>query len=249
VNKTEIPWADASWNPVTGCSPVSPGCDHCYARRFAERWRGQPGHPYEQGFDLKPHPKRLGQPASWKKPARIFVCSMSDLFQGAVTTAYLDRVFEAMEAADWHIFQVLTKRAARMCAYLKGRWARREPPGHIWVGVTAEDQIRANQRITQLRLTPARIRFVSAEPLIGPIQFTGASGLTPLAGDEGGISQVIVGGESGPGFRPMQIGWAHQARVACRAAGAAFFFKQHAGVRPRELGHLLDGVEYREYPA
>ena len=234
ANKTNIPWTDASWNPVTGCTKVSPGCAHCYAERFAERWRGIERHPYEQGFDLKLHPKRLTQPGRWTKPSMIFVCSMADLFQSRVPNDYLARVFRVMLANYQHTFQVLTKRTARMRAYIN---ALGGVPPHIWVGTTAEDQQRADERVPELRRTKAAVRFISAEPLLEPIRF-----------DLRGIDQVIVGGESGPSFRPMDPAWALDIKDQCRVAKVPFFFKQHAAVRPKELGHQLNGVEYKEYP-
>jgi protein gp37 len=238
MGETKIAWTDKTWNPVTGCTKVSPGCANCYAERFAERWRGIPGHAYENGFDLQTRPDRLSQPIRWTRPCMIFVCSMSDLFQDGVDKRYIDKVFDTMDLATHHVFQVLTKRPIRLRKYITWRYGGAPVPGHIWIGVTAEDQERANQRVYTLRNTLASVRFISAEPLLGPIKFDTLDG----------IDQVIVGGESGPGFRPMQLDWARDIRVHCANTGTAFFFKQHAGVRPRELGNKLDGVEYRELP-
>lgn len=233
MGKTKIPWTDKSWNPVTGCTTISPGCDRCYARRFAERGRGINGHPYEHGFDLQLRPERLTQPDRWTKPCRVFVCSMSDLFQLDVPSAYIAQVLDVIARNPRHTFQVLTKRPRRMRGFIRSRGA----PPNLWVGATVEDQARADVRVHFLQSTNAPVRFISAEPLLGPLKL-----------DLDGIHQVIVGGESGPGFRPMDPEWALDIRDQCRAAGVAFFFKQHAGVRPKELGHELDGVVYREYP-
>lgn len=235
MNPTKIPWTEKTWNPVTGCTWTSRGCDHCYARRFAERWRGIEGHPYEQGFDFKLHPDRLMQPEKWKKPSRIFVCSMADLFQTNVSDAFLDRVFETMERASWHTFQLLTKRPHRMMTYINRRGG---VPHHIWVGTTVESSLYAEVRVPKLQRIKADVKFLSCEPLLGPIKFASLEG----------ISQVIVGGESGPQFRQMESAWAEDILQQCRAAGTRFFFKQHAGIRPRELGHRLNGKEYREWP-
>jgi protein gp37 len=234
MGKTKISWTDKSWNPATGCVKVSPGCDHCYAQRFAERWRDIPGHAYEHGFDIQIRPERLTQPDRWTKPSMVFVCSMSDLFQVGISSDYIEQVFDVMERNPRHTFQVLTKRATRMEWYLD---ARGGAPPNVWVGVTAENQEQANIRVPYLRKAKAGVRFISAEPLLGPLEL-------PLDG----IHQVIVGGESGPGFRPMDPAWAMDIRDQCRAAGVAFFFKQHSGVRPRTLGRELNGVVYEEYP-
>src|SRR6266545_7415077 len=155
AQKSTIEWTDTTWNPVTGCTKVSAGCDNCYAERFAERFRGVAGHPYEPGFDLTLRPERIKQPLSWSKPRRIFVNSMSDLFHKAVPRAYVDRVFETMEKADWHIFQLLTKRSSRLRDYLADRYSgHRSPPVHIWCGVSVEDS-KAKVRIAHLRQAPA----------------------------------------------------------------------------------------------
>lgn len=163
-----IEWTDATWNPVTGCTKITAGCDNCYAERFAERWRGIPGHPFENGFDLVLRPERLDQPLRWKRSRMIFVNSMSDLFHKGVPKSFVDAVFETMEAADWHIFQVLTKRSSRMRDYLKSRYEQRTPPQHIWLGVSVEDA-KGAARIEHLRAAPASVRFLSVEPLIGPV--------------------------------------------------------------------------------
>ena len=163
-----IEWTDATWNPVTGCTKVSRGCDNCYAERFANRFRGTPGHPFENGFDLMLRPERLAQPLAWRRPRRVFVNSMSDLFHKKIPTEFIDRVFDTMEAANRHIFQVLTKRSSLMRNYLRRRYGRSTAPRHIWCGVSVEDRA-ATRRIRHLQGTPAEIRFLSIEPLLGPV--------------------------------------------------------------------------------
>jgi protein gp37 len=209
-DNSSIEWTEATWNPVTGCTKVSPGCAHCYAETFAERFRGVPGHPYEKGFDLQLRPERLDLPLTWKRPRKIFVNSMSDLFHENVPDEYIRGVFDTMKRADWHQFQVLTKRperAAEMAETLP--W-----PEHVWMGTSLENQ-RWTCRIDELRKTPAAIRFLSCEPLLGPLTL-----------DLTDIHWVIVGGESGPRSRPMKGAWADSIRQQCEAAGVAFFFKQ-----------------------
>lgn len=237
VQKSEIEWTDATWNPVTGCTKVGPGCDNCYAERFAERWRGIPDHPYEQGFDLRLWPSRLDQPKSWKKPRMIFVNSMSDLFHKDVDRAFIDRVFDAMEQADWHVFQVLTKRSSLMRNYVRARYQGGAVPAHIWLGVSVEDAAHTS-RINHLREVNSEARFISFEPLLGPID----------EADLTGIAWAIVGGESGPGARPMQAEWARRLREICERDGVAFFFKQWGGARPKSGGRLLDGEEWNGFP-
>ncbi len=237
ADKSAIEWTDATWNPVTGCTKISPGCDNCYAERFAERFRGVPGHPYEQGFDLALRPARLHQPLAWRGPRMIFVNSMSDLFHKAVPRAFVGQVFDTMEAADRHVFQVLTKRSSRMRDFVNERYDRRAAPPHIWLGVSVEDGARLS-RVRHLRDTAAAVRFLSVEPLIGPI---GRLDLT-------GIKWVIVGGESGPHARPMHPDWAREVRDQCVRAGVSFFFKQWGGFRPKSGGRLLDDQEWNEFP-
>lgn len=232
-----IEWTDATWNPVTGCTKITAGCDNCYAARFSERFRGVPGHPFENGFDLTIRPERLGQPLLWRRSRMIFVNSMSDLFHKEVPNAFIDQVFDTMEQADHHVFQVLTKRSSLMRDYLKQRYAERLPPKHIWLGVSVENS-RARSRVEHLRATPAAVRFLSVEPLIGPV---GKIDLT-------GIHWVIAGGESGPGARPMHIDWAREIRDECASQGVAFFFKQWGGTRPKSGGRLLDGREWSGFP-
>jgi len=235
---TTIEWTDATWNPVTGCTKISPGCDHCYAERFSERFRGTPGHPFETGFDLTLRPERLEQPLRWREPRMIFVNSMSDLFHKEIPKGFVARVFDTMERAPWHTFQVLTKRSSLMRNFLRMRYGSRRGPAHMWFGVSVEDGSRAS-RIRHLREAPAGVRFLSIEPLIGPL---GVLDLT-------GIDWVIVGGESGPGARPMRTEWVRNIRDQCTAAGVAFFFKQWGGFRPKSGGRELDGREWNEFPS
>ncbi len=232
-----IEWTDATWNPVTGCTKITAGCDNCYAARFSERFRGVPGHPFENGFDLTLRPERIAQPLSWRRPRMIFVNSMSDLFHKGVPRDFIDRVFDTMETAGWHVFQVLTKRSSLMRDYLRRRYRGATPPAHIWLGVSVEDR-RARTRIEHLREAPAAIRFLSIEPLIGPV---GAMNLD-------GIHWVIAGGESGPNARPMHVDWALDVRNQCAEQGVAFFFKQWGGMRPKSGGRSLDGREWNELP-
>jgi protein gp37 len=232
-----IEWTDATWNPVTGCTQITAGCDNCYALRFSERFRGVPGHPFENGFDLTLRPDRLKQPLSWRRSRMIFVNSMSDLFHKEVPRSYIDQVFDTMEAADWHVFQVLTKRSSLMRDYLQQRYSDCAAPEHIWLGVSVEEA-QAKSRIGHLRSAPAAVRFLSVEPLIGPV---GAMDLS-------GIHWVIVGGESGPHARPMEIEWVRDIRRQCEDQGVAFFFKQWGGYRPKSGGRSLDGREWNEMP-
>jgi len=236
---TEIEWTDATWNPVTGCTKITRGCDFCYAERFSERFRGVAKHPFEHGFDLVLRPERLTQPLQWRKPKRIFVNSMSDLFHKEIPWSFIDRVFETMEAANWHTFQVLTKRSSLMMRYFRERYGdNRVAPPHIWLGVSVEDSKNA-VRIKHLRAARASVRFISFEPLLGSV---GKVDLT-------GIHWAIVGGESGPHARPMTEDWAVEIRDQCSAANVAFFFKQWGGVRPKSGGRLLKKREWNEYPS
>lgn len=233
-----IEWTDATWNPVTGCTKITSGCDNCYAERFAERFRGVVGHPFENGFDLTLRPDRISQPLTWRRPRMIFVNSMSDLFHKEVPQEFIDRVFDAMEAADWHVFQVLTKRSSLMRDYLQDRFAKRTCPQHIWCGVSVEDA-RAKSRIRHLGDAPAGARFLSIEPLLGPV---GELDLT-------NIHWVIAGGESGPRARPMDPAWVRQVRDECVRQDVAFFFKQWGGLRPKDGGRELDGREWNGFPS
>jgi protein gp37 len=233
-DQSRIEWTDATWNPVTGCTQISPGCDHCYALAFAERFRGVPGHPYEQGFDLRLWPARLELPLRWKRPRRIFVNSMSDLFHEAVEEAFVREVFSVMAAAHWHVFQVLTKRPRRMAELA----ARLPWPGHIWAGTSVELDRYAWRANRYLRSVPARVHFVSAEPLLGP--------LPSLQLDH--VDWLIAGGESGPSHRPCDPAWVRALRYRCSASGTAFFFKQWGGRTPKAGGRLLDGRTWDEMP-
>ena len=238
ADHSSIEWTDATWNPVRGCTKISPGCKHCYAETFAERFRGVPGHPYEQGFDLRLIPRKLGEPLHWSKARMIFVNSMSDLFQEAVPDAYVIDVANVMAEADWHVYQILTKRSDRMSAMLNGALKDFAKLDHIWWGVSVEDRQHGLPRIDSLRSAPAKIRFLSVEPLlenIGPM-------------DLSGIDWVIVGGESGRGARSMNVEWVRQLRSDCHRQNVAFFFKQWGGVNKAKTGRLLDGRTYDEFP-
>jgi protein gp37 len=234
---TAIEWTDATWNPVTGCTKISAGCDHCYAERFSERFRGTLGHPFENGFDLTLRPERVAQPLSWRKPRMVFVNSMSDLFHKQVPQAFISKVFDTMEKADWHTFQILTKRSSIMRTFLRARYGNDRGPAHIWCGVSVEDG-RRNSRIRHLQETPAGVRFLSIEPLIAPVGVL----------DLDGIDWVIVGGESGPGAREMRVEWVRDIRDQCTKSDIAFFFKQWGGIRPKSGGRYLDGREWNQFP-
>jgi protein gp37 len=238
ADKSAIEWTDATWNPVTGCTKITRGCDNCYAARFSERFRGVAGHPFSTGFDLTLRPERLDQPLKWARPRMIFVNSMSDLFHKEVPRAFVDQVFDTMEAADWHVFQVLTKRSPLMRRYLRDRYGEARGPAHVWCGVSVEDR-HGKARIAHLRDCAAGVRFLSIEPLIGPV---GSMNLE-------GVDWVIAGGESGPRARPIQLEWVREVRDQCLAQGVAFFFKQWGGFRPKAGGRDLDGREWSEFPA
>jgi protein gp37 len=235
---SKIEWTDATWNPVRGCTKISPGCKHCYAERFAERFRGVPGHPFEKGFDLRLVPHKLGEPLRWSEPRMIFVNSMSDLFHDQVPDSYISRVARTMHVANWHTYQVLTKRSERLRELLCGplRDVAAEP--HIWWGVSVEDRKYGVPRIADLQAAPAAVRFLSVEPLIEDV------GKLPL----GGISWVIVGGESGPDARPMKEDWVLSIREQCAAASVPFFFKQWGGIRKKATGRTLQGRTYDGFP-
>jgi protein gp37 len=237
-DKSKIEWTDATWNPVRGCTKISPGCKHCYAETFAERFRGVPGHPYEQGFDLRLVPEKLEEPLKWKTPRLIFVNSMSDLFQVGVPDEYIAKVAAVMDAAKWHTFQVLTKRAERMRSLLNTKLQFAAHSSHIWWGVSVEDQKYGVPRIDELRHANAAMRFLSVEPLLEDI------GLLNLSG----IHWVIVGGESGPGARPMRKEWVLSIKKQCREEGVPFFFKQWGGVRKAKNGRELNGRTYDQMP-
>jgi protein gp37 len=238
ADKSAIEWTDATWNPVTGCTKVSRGCDNCYAERFSERFRDVAGHPFAKGFDLTLRPGRLMQPLAWKNPRMIFVNSMSDLFHKEIPKSYISMVFDTMEKADWHTYQVLTKRSSLLRNFINERYRDAKAPPHMWFGVSVESA-QAASRIGHLRQANAAIRFLSIEPLIGP--------LTRL--DLCGIDWVIVGGESGPGARPIDSRWVLDIRDQCLKADVAFFFKQWGGKSPKAGGRLLQGREWNQFPS
>ncbi len=223
---SKIEWTDATRNPVRGCTKISPGCKHCYAERFAERFRGVPGHPFEQGFDLQLVSHKLGEPLRWSEPRMIFVNSMSDLFHDDVAESYISRVATTMRLARWHTYQVLTKRSGRLRGMLSGPLRKAAEEAHIWWGVSVEHRKYGLPRIEDLQSTPAAVRFLSVEPLLEDI------GELPLEG----ISWVIVGGESGPGARPMNEDWVLSIREQRKASRVAFFCKQWGGVRKKAAG-------------
>lgn len=292
ADNTGIEWADATWNPTTGCTKVSAGCDNCYAETLAERFRGTPGHYFEHGFDVQMRPDKLDQPLRWKRPRRIFVNSMSDLFHDQVPDWYVATVFAVMALAPQHTFQVLTKRHARMRSLLTSKTRYNEQGGYVpgfdamvrnaaanmrnnarradwpdvdktpwplpnvWLGVSAEDQRWADIRIPVLLDTPAAVRFVSAEPLLGPIDLLGTvdrPGPATIRNDQPGIDWVIVGGESGRGARPMHPVWARALRDECTSAGVAFLFKQWGEWAPQwpsdwlpgDVAMAVDGTAHR----
>ncbi len=235
---SKIEWTDATWNPIRGCTKISPGCAHCYAETFAERFRGVPGHPYEQGFDLRLMPGKVQEPLRWPKPRMVFVNSMSDLFHEEVQDDYIEQVCRVMRQANWHTFQVLTKRSERMRDLLRSRLSFAADQPHIWFGVSVENRKHGLPRIEHLRTAPAGLRMLSVEPLLEDL---GEVDLT-------GIGWVILGGESGPGARPMEAGWVRSIRDQCAAAGVPFFFKQWGGVRKKASGRELDGRTHDEVP-
>jgi protein gp37 len=233
-DNSSIEWTDATWNPITGCHKISPGCANCYAETFAERFRGVPDHPYEQGFDLKMWPNRLELPLSWRKPKRIFVNSMSDLYHKDVPQEFILKIFQVMKQAKWHTFQILTKRAERL--------EEIDPIlpwcPHIWQGVSVENAD-YKYRIDHLRRTRAHTKFLSIEPLIGPL----GDNL-----DLTGIDWVIVGGESGHRSRPIDKDWVTTIRDQCKEQNVAFFFKQWGGRNKKAAGRLLEGRTWDEMP-
>ena len=242
---SKIEWTDSTWNPVTGCNKISPGCKYCYAEVIAERYRGIPQHAYEQGFDLRLWPQRLELPLKWKKPKRIFVNSMSDLFHPKVPDDFIDKVFETMTKASHHQFQVLTKRPERMSKYLKshekklGSIAKKYP--HIWLGASVETE-RYMKRAHIVATLPSSVRFLSCEPLLGPLD------LKEVLGKRKGVNWIIVGGESGPHSRPMKEEWVVKIRNQCRRAKIPFFFKQWGGVNKKKAGRTLENQTWDEYP-
>lgn len=234
-----IEWTDATWNPIRGCTKISPGCTHCYAETFAERFRGVSGHPYEQGFDLRLVPERLPDPLTWPRSRMIFVNSMSDLFHADVPDDYIADVARVMEKANWHTYQVLTKRSERMSELLRGKLRFAAELPHVWWGVSVEDRKFGLPRVEHLRQAPATTRFLSIEPLLEDL---GTINLSD-------IHWAIVGGESGPGARPMQEAWVESIRQQCAAASVPFFFKQWGGTQKKKAGRLLHGKTWDERPA
>lgn len=233
-----IEWTDATWNPVRGCTKLSPGCKHCYAETLAERFRGVRGHPYERGFDLRLVPEKLAEPLRWSRPRMVFVNSMSDLFHTAVPDEYIVKVAQVMVTAKWHTYQVLTKRSERVRDLLNTKLAFAGRADNIWWGVSVEDRRYGVPRIRHLRDAPVRTRFLSVEPLL--------EGLGTL--QLNGIHWVIVGGESGAGARPLKRDWVVSIRDQCRRAQVPFFFKQWGGVQKSKHGRLLDGHTYDHFP-
>ena len=237
-DKSTIEWTDATWNPVRGCTKITAGCAHCYAETFAERFRGVPGHPYEQGFDLRLIPEKLTQPLLWKRPRMIFVNSMSDLFHADVPDDYIVKVARVMQLANWHTYQVLTKRSERMRDLLQTKLRSMADESHIWWGVSVENRKQGLPRIDHIRAAPARTRFLSIEPLLeslGEIDLTG-------------IHWAIVGGESGNGARPLEESWVLEIRDQCQNAGVPFFFKQWGGRQKAKAGRAICGRTYDERP-
>jgi protein gp37 len=233
TTSTSIEWTDATWNPVTGCSKVSPGCAHCYAERMATRLHAMGQRNYIDGFSVRIHPHMLDVPTRWRTPRHVFVNSMGDLFHNDVPFAFIELVFEVMQETPQHTFQLLTKRADRLAELANDlRW-----PSNVWMGVTVEDNQRLS-RIDRLRAVPAAVRFLSVEPLLGPLP-----GLSLRD-----IDWVIVGGESGPGARPMDAAWVRGVRDACLAAAVPFFFKQWGGPRRKTAGRILDGTTWDQMP-
>lgn len=236
--QSKIEWTDTTWNPVRGCTKISPGCKHCYASAFAERFRGVTGHPYEQGFDLRLVPEKLMEPLLWQKARMVFVNSMSDLFHPEIPDKFIVQVTEVMMQADWHTYQVLTKRSTRLQNLLEGPLKLAASCKHIWWGVSVEDAKYGKPRIAHLRDSCASMKFLSVEPLLedlGTMEFSG-------------LDWVIVGGESGPGARPIEEAWVLNVLRSCRKSKVPFFFKQWGGVNKKKAGRLLRGRTYDEFP-
>jgi protein gp37 len=235
---SKIEWTDATWNPLRGCTKVSPGCKHCYAETFAERFRGVPGHPYEQGFDLRLVPEKLAEPLRWKTSRMVFVNSMSDLFHENVPDEYVVAVAKVMQRANWHTFQVLTKRAERLRKLLSTKLKFVAALQHIWWGVSVEDKRFGLTRISHLQKAPARTRFLSIEPLLEDLGRL----------DLNGIQWVIVGGESGAGARTLDPAWVESIRDQCERERVSFFFKQWGGFHKARAGRDLDGRTHDDMP-
>jgi protein gp37 len=234
-----IEWTDATWNPTRGCTKISPGCSHCYAETFAERFRGVPNHPYRHGFDIRLVPEKLSEPLRWSHPRTVFVNSMSDLFHEAIPNEYIAAIVNVMRATPWHTYQVLTKRATRLAELLSGSLRAAATLQNVWWGVSVEDREYGVPRITQLQAAPVQLRFLSVEPLLEDV------GELPLDG----IHWVIVGGESGHGARRMDEAWAISVLRQCEARGVPFFFKQWGGVMKKRNGRTLLNRIWDEMPA
>ena len=237
--RSSIEWTEATWNPVRGCTKISPGCAHCYAETFAERFRGVKAHPYEQGFDLRLVPEKLLEPLLWTKPKMVFVNSMSDLFHEEIPGEYVRAIATVMSEASWHTYQVLTKRAERLRHMLSHDLLAAAAQRHIWWGVSVENRKHGIPRIHELRTSPAVVRFLSIEPLLEDL------GELELSG----IDWVIVGGESGAGARAMRHEWVESVLDQCRRSSVPFFFKQWGGVRKKRAGRELNGQTFDEFPA
>lgn len=233
-----IEWTDATWNPVRGCTEVTSGCANCYARTFAERFRGVPGHPYEQGFDLRLVPEKIDEPLRWKRPRRVFVNSMSDLFHKDVPDDFIARIIDTMLEADRHTFQILTKRADRMSTLLNERFVEAAQARHIWWGTSVENRRQGLPRLEQLIASHAAVKFLSVEPLLEDLGEV----------DWRGIDWIIVGGESGPKSREMRIEWVRKIRDQCLRDDVPFFFKQWGGVQKKKHGRELDGRTHDDFP-
>lgn len=233
TTKTRIEWTEMTWNPVTGCTKLSQGCKHCYAERMAHRLKAMGNPRYPNGFDITLHEDLIDAPRRWRTPSRVFVNSMSDLFHEEIPERFIERVFATMRDCPRHTFQILTKRSER----LRELAPRLDWPANVWMGVSVENA-EVIGRVADLTTVPAAVRFLSCEPLIGPLD------ALPLAG----IHWIIVGGESGPGARPMAPDWVRSLRAQCEAAGVAFFFKQWGGVRKDLTGRMLDGRTHDDMP-
>lgn len=233
ATRSSIEWTESTWNPVTGCNKISPGCKHCYAERMALRLQAMGQPRYRDGFAVTLQPDAVEEPLRWRKPRVVFVNSMSDLFHHDVPDSYIERVFDTMKQASWHVFQVLTKRSDRL-RELAGQLSW---PENVWMGVSVESAAYVG-RVDDLVQVPASVRFLSVEPLLGPIP------KLPIDG----IHWVIVGGESGPGSRPMKPTWVREIRAACRRGRVPFFFKQWGGVNKKRTGRALDGKTWDAMP-
>jgi len=264
--KTKIEWAEEVWNPITGCTKISEGCKHCYAERFAKRMRGRFGYSEENPFQITFHRDRISQPTRWRKPRKVFVCSMGDLFHESVPFEWIDEVMYFISLGWWHTFLILTKRPHRMREYFSKQSKKRiyKIPTNVWLGVSVENQQRAEERIPDLLRTGDELtkRFVSIEPMLGPIDLkmikadgfvvNALSGMygafSPIHPFDRKLNWVIVGGESGPNARPIQPDWIRKIRDQCLRTNIPFFFKQWGGKNKKKNGRLLDGRTWEEFP-